>query len=531
MSGLQESIAAGYKIIQDANLHDLSDTLECKLSNTSAILQKNLALATLIKPSILIKRQKAIIALRDQPRNAWEAHFSRIAEIEKDILPFFKKSSDEKDSLEDDAIAQLSFQDDLCKPLNQVPWMICCIALFKVWVVPALTLMTPILAWIVPYILLKFVYAFPIEQQEYINVLQGMWVGNMGMPGGDIPDMLSPRSIIQFVIFAISFIQGMVQPIQNAMHLNKTDTVIVGVGQKLVELRDFIRSMKTETSIPLTNALDEIDGNDYRRIFMLIKEQPERLHMALRDLAELEIVWRFSLKIVFKPVIFKPAVFVLRQMVDISLKDGIPSSLALTETTERHAVITGPNGGGKSSFLRATLQSVLIGHSYGMAACEEAIMPRFKWIASGLQLRDTPGRFSMFETEVKFAADCIRLARLHTSPGLVLFDELFHSTNPPDGALSASIFLKQLWGADSNAFSVVSTHVFPLVEKKPKNVQAICCPATQNTDGTVSYSYKAEPGICKVSSVHMVWEKYGLTCGYAPAAKVSVSKRNTQDAI
>jgi hypothetical protein len=59
-------------------------------------------------------------------------------------------------------------------------------------------------------------------------------------------------------------------------------------------------------------------------------------------------------------------------------------------------------------------------------------------------------------------------------------------------------------------FSVVSTHVFPLVEGAPKNVQAICCPATATPDGEIQYSYAAEPGICKVSSVRKVWERFGL---------------------
>jgi DNA mismatch repair ATPase MutS len=107
---------------------------------------------------------------------------------------------------------------------------------------------------------------------------------------------------------------------------------------------------------------------------------------------------------------------------------------------------------------------------------------------------------------VKFAAYCLRASR-EQGKGFVLFDELFHSTNPPDGVRSAELFLKKLWA--SGAYSVVSTHIFPLVEKRPDTVQAICCPATQK-DGRITYSYRAEGGICRVSSVHTVWEKYGL---------------------
>jgi DNA mismatch repair ATPase MutS len=305
----------------------------------------------------------------------------------------------------------------------------------------------------------------------------------------------------------------MIQPIQNAMHLYKTDSVLVELGKKLLELRDIMASFREETAempVTLTKLLDEFDSSDPRRAFMLIKEQPARIHIAFRDLAQLEILWRFSQAGIFNPVAFKLDTFSLEDMTDISLKDGVASSISLTEATQRHAIITGPNGGGKSSFLRATLQSAILGHAYGMAPAKRAIMPRFLWIASGLQLRDTPGVYSMFETEVKFAADCARAARSGAGPGLVLFDELFHSTNPPDGARSAEVFLQQLWSPKSSAFSVVSTHVFPLVEKKPENVQAICCPGKEAPDGSILYSYKAEPGICRVSSVRTVWDNFGL---------------------
>jgi hypothetical protein len=68
----------------------------------------------------------------------------------------------------------------------------------------------------------------------------------------------------------------------------------------------------------------------------------------------------------------------------------------------------------------------------------------------------------------------------------------------------------------------VSTHVFPLVERAPaEKVKAICCPATEK-DGDVEYSYGVQPGICRVSSVKKVWEKFGLdTRGQLSATKTS----------
>jgi DNA mismatch repair ATPase MutS len=327
----------------------------------------------------------------------------------------------------------------------------------------------------------------------------------------------------------------MIQPIQNAMHLYKTDEVFYGVGKKLVELQSLVKQFRYELRdlpVKLAITLQELDASDPRQAFILVKEQPERLRILLKDLARMEILWRIAHKPALQPVWFQEGVFDLSGAFDISIAEGtvVASDLSLATEGQSHAVITGPNGGGKSSFLRATLQAVLIGHAYGMAPAAAATMPRFAWVASGLQLRDTPGVYSMFETEVKFAADCI--ASTKKGPGLVLFDELFHSTNPLDAARSATVFLKQLWRPGANVFSVVSTHLFPLVERKPENVKAICCPATKGPDGRISYGFRAEPGICRVSSVHTVWERFGLASAAARATTTpqTLSDKENSDA-
>jgi DNA mismatch repair ATPase MutS len=115
----------------------------------------------------------------------------------------------------------------------------------------------------------------------------------------------------------------------------------------------------------------------------------------------------------------------------------------------------------------------------------------------------------MFESEVRFAAS---LLKKRDGPGLVLFDELFHSTNPPDGIRTASCFLKNLW-KKSNIASIVSTHVFELVEEAPNSIQKLCVPGVRKEDGTFSFSYKLQPGICTLSSVELIWKQEGLKCG------------------
>ena len=85
---------------------------------------------------------------------------------------------------------------------------------------------------------------------------------------------------------------------------------------------------------------------------------------------------------------------------------------------------------------------------------------------------------------------------------------MYHSTNPPDAIRSCQIYCDQLW-KKPNIVSVISTHLFDLVEKAPNTIQKLCCPATIYKN-TIHFSYTLNKGICKVSSVDELLKINGL---------------------
>ena len=444
--------------------------------------------------------------LRGESYDSWDD----IVRLETLCNDYFNSvdATDATEKLHTDAIGQLSFQDSYFKSLNDIPFVLFALTLFKVYAVPAMAIVMPLLAFILPYVIIRYVYHIPMSIERYYQMIKGMWLGK-------------DQSWIQVVFFVFSLVQGIIQPIQNAIHYNTTDKVIREIGDAILEVRAHTLSLRERLAgldVPyhISSVLYDLPG-DSRRCFMTVYENPKLLKGLFENLGELEILWKLANNSLFNEVLFvepsppgvEPRPYLhIDGLQDLSIPEDIRvlSSVHL-DSTSHHCLVTGPNGGGKSSSLRAIHQSVLLAQTFGVACVTSMTLRPFKWISSGIGLHDSPGKKSMFQTEVNFAAG---LLRPRAGPGLILYDELFHSTNPPDCVRTANIFMKQLWAKKSVA-SFLSTHVFELVDTAPPEIQKLCVSASYDVSSKrLVFSYELTRGICKVSSVYSILKREGL---------------------
>lgn len=515
-------------LIKDAGLQKLNTLLECTLSQTKDILHKSIENALNTSPFAYRLRTNAIHMLSSvdvATGTQIDEAFQEVKEIEDSLQTFLNPDSEDLQELQEDALSQLSFQDEYFRCLNYVPYILIGLTMFKVWVVPFMAVLVPLVAWMIPYLFLKFMYKLPISTDQYSEIMKMLWSGSSisfeKLPGGGLKpvapaSIFTSRSIVQGLFMAFSFAQSLIQPIQNARHLYKIDRNILENGNKVLRLKALYneameRFQALHIPFAFRRSLAILDDDPRRAIHLLI-EQPDRFRVALRDFAEMEIFWRIATS----PFLFKSQLIVqgdqpliqALNITDVALGPrGVPSTVSLTGASH-HAILTGPNGGGKSSFLRALLQCTLLTHTYGVAPAENFVIRKLSWISSGLRLQDNPGQLSMFESEVYFASKILQRRR-DDGFGLVLYDELFHSTNPPDGILTAEKFLEAMWKKPT-VLSVISTHVFGIVEAAPPTVQKICCDAEKGKRDTIKFLYDVKPGICKVSSVKSIWNRFNL---------------------
>jgi len=495
-------------ILNDSGLEKIASLLQTKTYYSNEICENQLTKGSHFPKSNEIIFSQNIISkfrtLSEEDTVKMNIYINEFVECEK-ACTFFFEEKNSLDSLEKDTFGQLIFQHNELKILNHIPFFIMLITYMKIFFVPFMSVFFPILAYFIPYLLIKYVWKMPIPYEMYQNIMGKMWSFSLSE--------LTPQKLLQnlFTIFTLG--QSMYQPIQNAFHLHTIHTNIYTLGNAIYNYKTIVNSIETllkENNIKfhISNSLEQLPENDPHRVFIELLDQPHRLLLTSKDMSKLELLWAISQNSDFSKVSLYNSTtpyFTANHIVDINLdkETRIGSSITIEEKYN-HFLLSGPNGGGKSSFLRGLLQTVVLAQTFGYSTAKDVHMSPFDFILSGLHIVDNPGKQSLFEKEVLFARDVL----YNNNPnykGFVVFDEIFHSTNPPDGIRTSKLFLEKLWSF-SHFASIISTHVFEIIETAPETIQRICVKASRDEKG-IHYEYALSEGICKTSSVDEIWKK------------------------
>ena len=166
----------------------------------------------------------------------------------------------------------------------------------------------------------------------------------------------------------------------------------------------------------------------------------------------------------------------------------------------RNMILTGPNAGGKSTFLTGVVDTLLLAHVAGIGPAQAIQLTPFNKIGTFIEKGD-----DIAAAQSLFMAEATRAQKhINTIKGLksqefsfTIFDELFSGTNPKEGA-AAEYGLLYALGAYSNSLSIVATHyptVMQLEEKaSDKGFANYKVYITRDSNNKIHYSYKIVPG-------------------------------------
>ncbi len=174
----------------------------------------------------------------------------------------------------------------------------------------------------------------------------------------------------------------------------------------------------------------------------------------------------------------------------VSSTPFVPNDLVLNDT-RRMLVITGPNMGGKSTFMRQAALIVLLAHTGSFVPAEQATIGPVDRIFTRIgSSDDLAGGRSTFMVEMTETATILHNATEHS---LVLMDEIGRGTSTFDGLSLAWASAEHL--TRTRAFTLFATHYFEMtaLPEQAEGVANVHLTAAEHRDGIV-FMHRVEEG-------------------------------------
>jgi hypothetical protein len=164
----------------------------------------------------------------------------------------------------------------------------------------------------------------------------------------------------------------------------------------------------------------------------------------------------------------------------------------------KNIIITGPNAGGKTTYVKTILTNVILSHTFGICYSIKSNIVLYDTIYSFMRLTDILGSKSYFEVEAEYCSKMIKAADnlyKNNKKGLFLMDEPMHSTPPIEGMSTAYAVAEYLSKLDGIKL-LITTHFHKLVileELYPDKFINISVDAIKRDDGFF-FPYKIKKG-------------------------------------
>lgn len=206
----------------------------------------------------------------------------------------------------------------------------------------------------------------------------------------------------------------------------------------------------------------------------------------------------------------------------------IPNSTSLTKDTHTLEIITGPNMGGKSTYMRQVAQLIFLAHLGSFVPASHADICDIDTIYTRIGASDdiSSGR-STFMVEMTETAYILNNA---SSNSLVIMDEIGRGTSTFDGLSLAEACAEKF--AKIGAFTLFATHYFELTElvNKYSNIKNIHFEAKEYKDN-IYFMHKAVEGAAKKSYGIQVAKLAGIPSDVLKSAKQNLHKLENKQSI
>tara|TARA_Y100000389_G_C17462958_1_gene523201 strand:- start:1098 stop:3161 length:2064 start_codon:yes stop_codon:yes gene_type:complete len=527
-----------------------SQTIIDSIDNTKTFVGSYYLEQVLLNPSTDISelkdKQRVCKAMLSENRNFEEVSkiLDELSKYEKSMLWGLKERTIDENRI----VNQVFFQNKYIRNLNYNETFLTFYNYFKIMFAPLYGVLSPVIFIILPFIYLKYFNGLDIDFNEYWRIFRTSLFGG----GGTMPNtnailrglqtartpqqvnqtlrnasMRSNKKSISKMFSSFLTIVFYIQNVLNAVEVSKrTHETINAIHEKLNGIskfydlsyklfditkhylnKDTLQQFLPQLANPIFKSSPGLLTNKGTILttYLNVTKSPNLVEL-LNYVGEIDyfvsccklINKTGSGKFCFTEYVESTEPYI--QCNDLwhpLIKDDKVVTNSITLDDPRNMIITGPNAGGKSTFIKSITLSLVFSQTLGISLGTSMKLSPFKLINTYLNIPDVSGKESLFEAEMHRAREHIK--KLENMPSnefsFFIMDEIFSSTNPEEG-ISGGFAICERLGELKNSMNIITTHFNYLTKlTETENYKAYKIPISRNNNNEIVYNYKLESGV------------------------------------
>jgi len=411
--------------------------------------------------NLLERRQNTIIN--------YDIDIEILKEYENDILWIYKIA----DEINNNSSIEILFPSTfIINYINYFEQILDLYHLYKIYFIPMTSILYPLSAFIAPYLYIKNHLKMNITITSYIEIFYNILKFLFKTTGNFRADITKFVSIFLYVGI---YLYNMYQTYEIALFLHNTKYKLHAKMQGLVHfirhsqnimknlpsniIAAYFNINETYQRININNSMTDIyriwkDDNIKRDISSLLK--------TIYAVDVIDTINKLLLSGKWSTVLYTNETLFWDAKNPILKDEQIANPINLN----KNIIVTGPNAGGKTTYVKTVLANVILGQTIGITYSLRSQMILYDTINSFMRVSDILGTRSYFEAEAEYCLNMINNAvniSGQNKRGLFLMDEPMHSTPPTEGMATAYAVIEYLSKLDGITL-IITTHFHKLVK-------------------------------------------------------------------
>jgi hypothetical protein len=412
---------------------------------------------------------KELLQLRQNTIINYDIDIEILKEYENDILWIYKIAEEINNNSSIEILFPSTF---VINYINYIEQVLDLYHLYKIYFIPMTSILYPLSTFIAPYVYLKNYLKMDITIISYIEIFYNILKFAFKTTGNLRTDI---TKFVSLFLYIGIYLYNMYQTYEIALFLHNTKYKLHAKMQGLVHfirhsqnimknlpsniISPYFNINETYQYININNSMSDI----YRRWKdEKIKKDISSLLKTIYAVDAIDSINKLLLSGTWSKVTYSNETLFWDAKNPILKDDQIANPVNLN----KNIIVTGPNAGGKTTYVKTILANVILGQTIGITYSLRSKLILYDTINSFMRVTDILGTRSYFEAEAEYCLNMINKAveiSAQNKRGLFLMDEPMHSTPPTEGMATAYAVIEYLSKLDGINL-IITTHFHKLVK-------------------------------------------------------------------